>query len=57
MELTLYTANLILPLPRRRAMIARPPLELIRDRKPCTRWRRRDFGWYVRFGIVEAISP
>jgi len=57
MELTLYTANLILPLPRRRAMIARPPLELIRDRKPCTRWRRRDFGWYVRFGIVETNSP
>lgn len=33
-------------------MTARPPRDDMRARKPCTRNRRRFFGWYVRFGII-----
>jgi hypothetical protein len=30
-------------------MIARPARVDMRARKPCFRFRRRTFGWYVRF--------
>lgn len=33
-------------------MIARPARVRIRERKPCFRFRRRVFGWYVRFMLV-----
>jgi hypothetical protein len=33
-------------------MIARPARVRIRARKPCLRFRRRVFGWYVRFMLV-----
>jgi hypothetical protein len=37
------------PLARRRLRIARPPRVDIRARNPCRRFRRRTFGWKVRF--------
>ncbi len=39
------------PLARRRLRIARPPREAIRALNPCRRFRRRTFGWYVRFKV------
>ena len=39
---------LLRPLRRREDRIARPARVRIRRRKPCTLWRRRLFGWYVR---------
>lgn len=42
------TARLLRPLRRRADRIARPARVRIRSRKPCTLWRRRLFGWYVR---------
>jgi hypothetical protein len=29
----------------------------IRSRKPCTRARRRLFGWKVRLPLATAVSP
>ena len=37
------------PFARRRLRIARPARVDIRARNPCRRFRRRTFGWYVRF--------
>jgi hypothetical protein len=37
------------PLARRRLRIARPARVDIRARNPCRRFRRRTFGWKVRF--------
>jgi hypothetical protein len=37
------------PLSRRRLRTSRPSRVSIRERKPCTRRRRRILGWYVRF--------
>jgi hypothetical protein len=42
------TASLVRPLRRRADRIDRPARVRIRRRKPCTLWRRRLFGWYVR---------
>src|SRR5699024_1808493 len=44
-----YADNTFLPLRRRRAKTLRPFFVLIRLRKPCTFFRLREFGWYVRF--------
>lgn len=32
--------------------MARPARVRIRKRKPCFLWRRRLFGWYVRFDTL-----
>jgi hypothetical protein len=37
------------PFARRRLMIARPARVAMRARNPCRRFRRRTFGWKVRF--------
>ena len=42
------TARLLRPLRRRADRMARPARVRMRRRKPCTLWRRRLFGWYVR---------
>src|SRR6478609_7513950 len=42
------TARLLRPLRRREDKIARPARVRMRSRNPCTLWRRRLFGWYVR---------
>jgi hypothetical protein len=47
-----YAVSVVRPLARRRRMIARPARVRIRARKPCLRFRRRLFGWYVRFMLV-----
>jgi hypothetical protein len=44
------------PLRRRLETIARPARVRIRRRKPCTRARRRLFGWKVRLPLVTAFS-
>ena len=44
------------PLPRRFDTIARPALVRIRRRKPCTRARRRLFGWKVRLPFATTLS-
>jgi hypothetical protein len=44
------------PLPRRFDTIARPALVRIRSRKPCTRARRRLFGWNVRLPFATTLS-
>jgi hypothetical protein len=44
------------PLPRRFDTIARPALVRIRSRKPCTRARRRLFGWKVRLPFATTLS-
>ena len=44
------------PLRRRLDTIARPARLRIRRRKPCTRARRRLFGWKVRFPLATAFS-
>jgi len=49
------TARLLRPLRRRADRIARPARVRIRRRKPCTLWRRRLFGWYVR--LLTSSSP
>ncbi len=45
------------PLRRRLDTIARPARVLIRSRNPCTRARRRLFGWNVRLPLATALSP
>lgn len=45
------------PLPRREDTMARPARVRIRSRKPCTRARRRLFGWKVRLPLATAVSP
>jgi hypothetical protein len=45
------------PLRRRPVTIARPARVRIRRRKPCTRARRRLFGWKVRLPLATAHSP
>jgi hypothetical protein len=45
------------PLRRRPDTIARPARVRIRSRKPCTRARRRLFGWKVRLPLATAVSP
>lgn len=42
------TARLLRPLRRREDKTARPARVRMRSRNPCTLWRRRLFGWYVR---------
>lgn len=42
------TARLLRPLRRRDDKMARPARVRMRSRNPCTLWRRRLFGWYVR---------
>src|SRR3954453_2509167 len=42
------TARLLRPLRRRAERIERPARVRMRNRNPCTLWRRRLFGWYVR---------
>jgi hypothetical protein len=44
------------PLRRRPATIARPARVRMRRRKPCTRARRRLFGWKVRLPLATAFS-
>lgn len=44
------------PLRRRFDTIARPARVRIRSRKPCTRARRRLFGWKVRLPFATTIS-
>ena len=44
------------PRARRVASTLRPPVVFMRARKPCTRARRRVFGWYVRF-TIESLLP
>lgn len=44
------------PLRRRLATIPRPARVRIRNRKPCTRARRRLFGWKVRLPLATAFS-
>ena len=44
------------PLARRRLRIARPARVDIRARNPCRRFRRRTFGWYVRFTRDEGVE-
>jgi hypothetical protein len=44
------------PLRRRPDTIARPARVRIRKRKPCTRARRRLFGWKVRLPLATAFS-
>ena len=44
------------PLRRRPDTIARPARVRIRRRKPCTRARRRLFGWKVRLPLATAYS-
>lgn len=44
------------PLRRRLATIARPARVRIRNRKPCTRARRRLFGWKVRLPFATTLS-
>src|SRR5581483_4687045 len=45
------------PLRRRLDTIARPARVLIRNRKPCTRARRRLFGWKVLLPLATTVSP
>ncbi len=45
------------PLRRRPVTIARPARVRIRRRNPCTRARRRLFGWNVRLPLATAVSP
>jgi len=49
------TARLLRPLRRRADRIERPARVRMRRRKPCTLWRRRLFGWYVR--LLTSFSP
>jgi hypothetical protein len=44
------------PLRRRPDTMARPALVRIRKRKPCTRARRRLFGWKVRLPLATVFS-
>src|SRR5215471_7128280 len=44
------------PLRRRPDTTARPALVRIRSRKPCTRARRRLFGWKVRLPLATGFS-
>ncbi len=44
------------PLRRRLDTIERPARVRIRSRKPCTRARRRLFGWKVRLPLATAFS-
>ena len=44
------------PLRRRPETIARPARVRMRRRKPCTRARRRLFGWKVRLPLATAFS-
>ena len=41
---------------RRRFRIACPPRVDMRARNPCLRFRRRTFGWYVRFTVERSPS-
>jgi hypothetical protein len=50
-----HTARLLRPLRRREDRIERPARVRMRSRKPCTLWRRRLFGWYVR--LLTSITP
>lgn len=43
------------PLPRRADTIARPARVRMRRRKPCTRARRRLFGWNVRLPLATVV--
>ncbi len=49
------TARLLRPLRRREDRISRPARVRMRRRNPCTLWRRRLFGWYVR--LLTSFSP
>jgi hypothetical protein len=49
------TARLLRPLRRLEDRIERPARVRMRSRKPCTLWRRRLFGWYVR--LLTSITP
>ncbi len=54
------TANRVRPLARRFLNTRRPFFVLIRLRNPCVRFRRRLFGWYVRFmmpRLLERLGP
>lgn len=48
-----YTVSLYRPRWRRRLSTLRPPRVRIRPLNPCTRARRRFFGWYVRTGMID----
>ncbi len=45
------------PLARRREMTVRPARVRMRARKPCTRARRRLFGWKVRLPLATVTTP
>ena len=49
------TARLLRPLRRREDRIARPARVRMRRRNPCTLWRRRLFGWYVRLLTSDSL--
>ena len=49
--------SLLRPFARRRASTRRPPLEAMRARKPCSRFRARFLGWYVCFAIRPCSIP
>lgn len=51
-----HAVSLRRPLLRRFVTIARPARVRIRSRKPCTRARRRLFGWKVRLPLATAVS-
>ena len=52
-----FSMLLSFPLRRRRRITSRPPLVLIRTRKPWVLARLRFFGWYVRFIGRGSIRP
>jgi hypothetical protein len=49
---TPYTARRLRPFARRRLSVFRPPFVFMRSRKPWVFFRRRRFGWNVRFMTV-----
>lgn len=53
---TRQTAICARPLRRRPLRTERPARVLMRVRKPCVLWRRRLFGWYVRFVMITPID-
>lgn len=50
------TASRLRPFARRFFRMRRPLLVLMRVRNPCVRFRRRRFGWYVRFMASPAVK-
>ena len=51
-----YAERRLRPLRRRRLRMARPCRVRMRARKPCLRFRRRLFGWNVRFTSLRPAS-